>query len=94
MTRLSDCEFRACRIPISLRPHGCQLRPHGEADATGGFPEETWRTLYQDCGIKVWISGHGDDAERYAPGNLVPFAPKTPTKCRRPEVQRSGGSAA
>jgi hypothetical protein len=96
MKRLSDCEFRACRILLAFARMGANFDHMCKQMRREGIPEETWRPLYHDCGIKVWINGKGDDAERYvyAPDNLAPFAPKTLTKCRRPEVQRSGGSAA
>jgi hypothetical protein len=96
MKRLSDSEFRACRILLAFARIGANFDHMAKQMRREGIPEETWRLLYHGCGMQVLIQGHGDDAERYvyAPDNLVPFAPKTLTKCRRPEVQRSGGSAA
>jgi hypothetical protein len=95
MKRLNDCEFRACRILLAFARMGANFDHIAKQMRTEGIPEDTWRPLYHDCGIKVLLTGEGDDAERfYAPGNLVPFAPRTLTKCRRREVQRSGGSAA
>jgi hypothetical protein len=95
MTHLSDCEFRACQILLAFARMGANFDHMCKQMRREGIPEQTWRCLYEACGMKVLLSNEGDDAERYvyAPDNLVPFAPRRVARCAWPE-RRSGGSAA
>jgi hypothetical protein len=77
MKRLSDSEFRACRILLAFARMGANFDHMCKQMRREGIPEETWRLLYEQYGIKVLIQGHGNDAEQYvyAPDNILPLPP-------------------
>lgn len=91
--KLTDFEFRACQILLAAACAGVEFGEMKQAMREESIPERIWRSLYNELGLKVLVNG--DDAEEYvfAPGNLVPFAPRTLAKCPLPEI-RTGGSTA
>jgi hypothetical protein len=91
MTHLSDCEFRACQILLAFARMGANFDHLCKQMRREGIPEQSWRSLYEGCGIKVLLSG--EERFVYAPDNLLPFAPRRVARCVWPE-RRSGGSAA
>src|SRR5262245_20988226 len=98
---LSSCEDGGLPDAINRRRISCLPNPFVCRSARGhfdsmrkqmrreGIPEQTWRFLYEKCGLKVLISGEGDDAEQYVypPDNVLPFAPRTSNRCGWPKLR-------
>ena len=95
---LTHTEFRACQILLEAARAGADYDAMMKAMRTEGIREHVWRGLYGRLGLKVLVSGEGDDAEQYvfAPDNLLPFAsPKTVKRAVWPgPIPKTQGGAA
>jgi len=92
---LTELELRACHLILAAARRGTLFDDMKKQMRREGIAEQTWRFLYEKCGLKVLVSREGDDAERYVypPENILPFAPRNVNKFEWPEL-RSGGSSA